>query len=75
MITNFEHYKEEIIRICGESFVDNFGMSKDGSINQCRYMDCAQCRFNTDKLDSDCEREALCWLLSGYKGGENGNKL
>lgn len=73
MLTNFEHYKEEIIRVCGENFINEFGMTQDGTIGRCRYLDCMDCQFNTDNQDSDCEREALRWLLNEYKGEENGN--
>ena len=73
LLTNFEYYKEEIIGVCGEKFIDDFGMTQDGTINKCRYIDCTGCRFETDNQDSDCEREALRWLLSEYKGEANGN--
>jgi len=75
MLTNFEYYKEEIISVCGEKFIDEFGMTQDGKINKCRYIDCTGCRFETDNQESDCEKEALCWLLSEYGGGADGNKL
>lgn len=75
MLTNFEYYKEEIISVCGEKFIDEFGMTQDGKINKCRYIDCTGCRFETDNPDSNCEREALRWLLSKYEGGEDENKL
>ena len=45
MITNFEHYKEEIIRVCGEDFAEKFGMTHDGIISHCQYCDCDDCKY------------------------------
>ena len=56
-MTNFEKYKDKIIRIATES--DSSPAKKDGIVVACANLDCGECDFNNR---GSCKKNQFNWL-------------
>lgn len=64
-MTNFEHYKEDILQIvhnhlCGITL-------KNNTLQPCERTCCSDCQFNCFNEDSDCKIKIFEWLYNEYK--------
>lgn len=56
-MTNFEKYKDEILKIVSE--IDCIPAKKDGAIVACEGLDCGECDFNNG---GSCRKNQFNWL-------------
>lgn len=60
--SNYDHYEKEIRKIGFESF----GINSDGTIEECKHMDCEDCLFDDD-AGVNCNEIKINWLDDFYK--------
>ena len=65
-MTNFEKYKDEILKIVTE--IDGIPAKEDGAIVACEGLDCGKCDFNNG---GNCRKNQFNWLCED--DGEDSN--
>ena len=60
--TNFEHYKDVIIKLC----IDELAVSK-GKVVKCCAIPCSECDFNDKNGHCICNPEIMKWLKQPYR--------
>lgn len=64
-MTNFEKWKDEILRLSKESEVISL---KNGTPAKCDALDdCTECGFRADRKIRHCESKRMIWLCEEYK--------
>ena len=65
-MTNYEKYKDDILRVINSSPQADFGFS-DGAIILCDPNICKICAFSEMKNDRYCANNKIIWLYDEYK--------